>query len=89
MIYNARHLFEKQSRSHPDYAEQLRQMRSYGAGICLVGATIIALTVAGFCCAFTARELLKLHTQRLQKAIQRGLAAGRTVEEVMQELDSN
>jgi hypothetical protein len=54
-----------------------------------VGATIIALTAAGFCCAFTARELLKLHTQRLQKAIQRGLAAGRTMEEVMQELDSN
>jgi hypothetical protein len=89
MTYNARHLFEKQSRSHPDYAEQLRQIRSYGPGICLVGATIVALTASGFCCAFTARELLKLHTQRLQKAIQRGLAAGRTVEEVMQELDSN
>ena len=40
-------------------------------------------------CAFTPRELLQLHTQRLQKAIQRGLAAGRTVEEVMRELDSN
>ena len=89
MIYNARHLFEKQSRSHPDYAEQLRQMRSYGAGICLVGATIIALTASGFCCAFTARELLQLHKQRLQKAMQRGLAAGRTVEEVMRELDSS
>ena len=89
MIYNGRHLFEKQSRSRPDYAEQLRQMRSYGPGICLVGATIIALTASGFCCALTARELLKLHKQRLQKAIQRGLAAGRTVEEVMRELDSN
>ena len=89
MIYNARHLFEKQSRYRPDYAEQLRQMRSYGPGICLVGATLIALTAAGFCCAFTPRELLKLHTQRLQKAIQRGLAAGRTLEEVMRELDSN
>jgi hypothetical protein len=89
MIYNARHLFEKQSRSHPDYAEQLRQMRSYGPGICLAGATIIALTASGFCCAFTARELLQLHKQRLQKAIQRGLAAGRTVEEVMRELDSH
>ena len=89
MIYNARHLFEKQSRCRPDYAEQLRQMRSYGAGICLVGATLIALTASGFCCAFTPRELLQLHTQRLQKAIQRGLTAGRTVEEVMQELDSH
>jgi len=89
MIYNGRHLFEKQSRSRPDYAEQLRQMRSYGPGICLVGATIIALTASGFCCALTARELLKLHKQRLQKAIQRGLAAGRTVEEVMRELDSH
>ena len=89
MIYNARHLFEKQSRSHPDYAEQLRQMRSYGPGICLVGATIIALTASGFCCVLTARELLQLHKQRLQKALQRGLAAGRTVEEVMRELDSH
>lgn len=89
MIYNARHLFEKQSRSRPDYAEQLRQMRSYGPGICLVGATLIALTASGFCCAFTPQELLQLHKQRLQKAIQRGLAAGRTVEEVMQEFDSN
>jgi len=88
-IYNARHLFEKQSRSRPDYAEQLRQMRSYGPGICLVGATIIALTAAGFCGVFTARELLKLHRERLQKAIQRGLAAGRSVEEVMRELDSH
>src|SRR5206468_12606706 len=89
MIYNALHLFEMQSRSRPDYAKQLRQMRSYGPGICLVGATLIALTASGFCCAFTPRELLKLHTQRLQKAIQRGLAAGRTLEEVMRELDSN
>jgi len=32
---------------------------------------------------------LKLHMQRLQKSIQRGLAAGRTVEEVMRELDSH
>ena len=44
---------------------------------------------SGFCCALTARELLKLHKQRLQTAIQRGLAAGRTVEEVMRELDSH
>ncbi len=89
MIYNARHLFEKRCRSRPDYAEQLRQMRSYGPGISLVGATIVALTAAGFCCALTARELLKLHTQRLRKSIQLGLAAGRTVEEVMRELDSS
>ena len=39
LIYNARHLFEKQSRHSPDYAEQLRQMRRYGAGISLAGAS--------------------------------------------------
>src|SRR5712691_9108891 len=32
MIYNARHLFEKQSRSHPDYAEQLRQNAQLRSG---------------------------------------------------------
>src|SRR5712691_10895082 len=89
MIYNARHLFEKQSRSRPDYAEQLRQMRSYGPGISLAGAANVVLTASGFCCTFTARELLKLHKQRLQKAIQRGLAAGRSIEEIMREFDSS
>ena len=64
-------------------------MRSDGAGICLVGATIIALTAAGFGCAFTARELLKRHPERLQKAMQRGLAAGRPIEEIMREFDSS
>ena len=89
MIYNARHLFEKQSRHRPDYAEQLRQMRSYGPGISLAGAANVVLTASGFCCTFTARELLKLHKQRLQKAIQRGLAAGRPIEEIMREFDSS
>ena len=89
MIYNARHLFEKQSRHRPDYAEQLRQMRSYGPGISLAGAANVVLTASGFCCTFTARELLKLHKQRLQKAIQRGLVAGRSIEEIMREFDSS
>ena len=89
MTYNARHLFEKQSRHRPDYAEQLRQMRSYGPGISLAGAANVVLTASGFCCTFTARELLKLHKQRLQKAIQRGLAAGRPIEEIMREFDSS
>jgi hypothetical protein len=89
MIYNTRHLFEQQSQQRPDYAEHLRQTRSYGPGISLAGATIIALTPSGYCCSLTARELLKLQKQRLQKAIQRGVAAGRSVEEIMRELDSS
>ncbi len=89
MIYNTRHLFEQQSQQRPDYAEHLRQTRSYGPGISLAGATIIALTTSGYCCSLTARELLKLQKQRLQKAIQRGVAAGRSVEEIMRELDSS
>jgi len=76
-------LVRKQSRHRPDYAEQLRQMRSYGPGISLAGAANVVLTASGFCCTFTARELLKLHKQRLQKAIQRGLVAGRSIEEIM------
>ena len=88
MIYNARHLFEKASQHRPDYAEHLRQMRAYGPGISLAGAAIVVLTASGYCCAFTARELLRLQRQRLQKAIQRGLAAGRPIAEIMRELDS-
>ena len=82
-------MFEKESRHRTDYAEQLRQMRAYGPGIALVGATIVALTLSGFCSALTARELLKLHQQRMRNLIERGMAAGKTVEEVMRELDSN
>jgi hypothetical protein len=89
IIYNTRHLLEKESRHRTDYAEQLRQMRAYGAGIALAGATIVALTLSGFCSALTARELLKLYQQRLRNLIERGLAAGKTVQEVMRELDSN
>ena len=86
MIYNARHLFEKQSRHHPDYAEQLRQMRSYGPAIRLAGATIIAVTASGFCCALSSRQLLELQKQRLLNMLQRSLAAGKSPEEVMREL---
>ncbi len=89
MIYNARHLYEKASQHRPDYAEHLRQVRSYGPGISLAGAAIVVLTASGHCCALTPRELLKLQRQRLQKAIQRGLAAGRPIEEIMRELDSS
>jgi hypothetical protein len=88
LIYNARHLLEKQGRHSQDYAEQLRQMRTYGAGISLAGASIVALTASGFCCALTARELLQLQKQRLLKRIERGLAAGKSVKEVMREIDS-
>jgi hypothetical protein len=89
MIYNARHLFEKESRHRPDYAEQLRQLRSYGPGISLVGAANVVLTASGFCGTFTARELLKLQKQRLLKRIESGLAAGKSVQEVMREIDSS
>jgi len=89
MIYNARHLFAKQSRHYPDYAEQLRQMRSYGPAIRLAGATIIAVTVSGFCCALSSRRLLELQKQRLLNMMQRGVAAGKSLQEVMRELDNN
>jgi DDE family transposase len=89
LIYNARHLFEQQSRHRPDYAEQLRQTRSYGPGISLAGATIIALTASGYCCPLTARELMKLQKQRLLNTMQRGLAAGRPIEEVLRELEND
>jgi hypothetical protein len=88
MIYNARHLFEKESQHRPDYAEHLRQMRSYGPGIGLAGAAIVVLTASG-CGTFTARQLLQLQKQRLRKALQRGLAEGRPLEEMMRELDSS
>jgi hypothetical protein len=89
MIYNARHLFRQQSRHRPDYAEQLRQTRPYGPGISLAGATIIAQTASGYCCPLTARELMKLQKQRLLNGMQRGLAAGRSIEEVMRKLESD
>jgi hypothetical protein len=89
MIYNARHLFEKQSRHRPDYAKQLRQMRSYGVGISLAGAGNVVLTPSGYCATFTVRELLKLQKQRLRNVIERGLAAGRPIEEIMRTLDSS
>jgi hypothetical protein len=52
-------------------------------------AANVVLTASGFCGTFTARELLKLQKQRLQKALQRGLAAGRPIEEIMREFDSS
>ena len=64
-------------------------MRAYGPGIALVGASIVVLTASGFCCALTTGELLKLYQQRMRNFIARGLAAGKTVEEVMRELDSS
>ena len=88
LIYNARHLFERESRHRPDYAEELRQMRTYGAGIRLAGASAVVLTASGFCAAIPTRQLLKLQKQRLQKALERGLAAGKSLKEVMRELDS-
>ena len=53
MIYNSGQLFKQASRQRPDYAAQLRRMRSYGPGVRLAGATNIAITESGFCGAFT------------------------------------
>jgi hypothetical protein len=50
-------------------------MGTYGAKISLAGATIVALTASGYCCALTGRELLNLEKQRLLKTIERGMAA--------------
>jgi hypothetical protein len=87
MIYNARHLFEQQCRHRPDYAEELRQMRRYGPDVSLAGATIIALTASGYCCALSAREMLQLQKRRLVKMMQRGLQKGQSLKEVIEELD--
>ena len=53
----------------------------------LAGAAIVALTASGYCCALTAGELLKLQKQRLLKRIERGLEAGKSVQEVMRDID--
>jgi hypothetical protein len=87
MIYNARHLFERQSRHRPDYAEELRQMRRYGPGIGLAGATIVALTASGYCCALSSPELLELQKRRIVTMMQRGLKEGKSLKEVIQEID--
>lgn len=88
MIYNAGHLFEKQSRHRPDYAEHLRHLRSYGAGLRLAGASIVVLTDSGFCCGISARDLLRLQKQRIQRGLQRDLAAGRSLEEALKKLET-
>ena len=89
LIYNASHLFEKQSRHRPDDAAQLRRLRSYGAGLRLAGATNIVLTESGFCCAMSTRELLRLQKQRLKRGLQRQLEAGRSLTDALKELDSS
>jgi len=88
MIYNARHLFERQCRHRPDYAEELRQMRSYGPAVSLAGATIVVLTASGHGCALSGRELLQLERQRTAKKMQRQLAEGKSLKEVIQELEN-
>jgi len=44
MVFNAGQLFQQACRQRPDYAAQLRRMRSYGPGVRLAGATNIAIT---------------------------------------------
>src|SRR5207244_3877135 len=53
----------------------------------LAGATIIAVTVSGFCCALSSRRMLELQKRRLLNLMQPGLAAGKPIQEVMRELD--
>jgi len=89
MIYNARHLFQRQSRHRPEDAQQLRGMRSYGAKVSLAGAINMVLTESGFCCSLTTRELLRLQKRRIQSILRRGWADGRSAEEIMRELDSS
>jgi hypothetical protein len=86
MIYNARHLFEHESRHRPDYAEELRQLRRYGP-VSLAGATILAATASGHCCALSSGEMLQLQKRRLVKMMQRGLQQGQSLKEVIAELD--
>lgn len=89
MIYNASHLFERQSRHRPDYAEHLRQLRGYGSGVWLAGAANIVLTESGFCCAMSTRQLLRLQKQRIKRGLQRQLEAGRSLTDILKDLDSS
>jgi len=89
MIYNASHLFEKQSRHRPDYAEHLRRVRSYGSGLRLAGATNIVLTEPGSCCAMSTRDLLRLQKQRIKRGFERDPEAGRSLTDVLRGFDSS
>jgi hypothetical protein len=89
MIYNSGQLFKQASRQRPDYAAQLRRMRSYGPGVRLAGATNIAITESGFCGAFTTRELLRLAQERIRRALQRDLESGRSFHDALKNLDSS
>ena len=89
MIYNSGQLFKQASRQRPDYAAQLRRMRSYGPGVRLAGATNIAITESGFCGAFTTRELLRLAQQRIRRALQRDFESGRSFQDALKNLDSS
>ncbi len=51
------------------------------------GATIIALTASGYCCALSSGEMLQLQKRRLVKMMQRGLQKGKSLQEVIEELD--
>ncbi len=89
IIYNTRRLFERQSRQREEEAQQLGRMRSYGAKVSLAGAINVVLTESGYCCSLTTRELLRLQKRRIQALLRRGLAEGRSAEELMRELDSS
>ena len=88
MIYNASHLYERQSRHRLDYAEELRRRRRYGAGLGLAGATNIVLSESGCCCAISTRDLLRLQKQRIQRGLRRELEAGRSLQEALETLET-
>jgi len=89
MVFNAGQLFKQACRQRPDYAIQLRRMRSYGSGVRLAGATNIAITESGFCGAFTTRELLRLEQERLRRALRRALESGCSFQDALKHLDSS
>ncbi|MCL4402815.1 MAG: transposase, partial [Acidobacteria bacterium] len=88
MIYNAAHLFKKQSEHRPDFAEDLRRRRHYGPGRQLAGAAAVVLTESGACCGMRVQDLLRLYKQRLKRAMQQDAAAGRSLSEILDKLDT-
>ena len=89
MIYNSGQLFKQASRHRPDYAAQLRRLRTYGPGVRLAGASNIAVTESGFCGAFTTGEPLGLAHERIQRTLRRDLESGRSLQDALKSLDSS
>ena len=89
MAFNAGQLFKQACRQRPDYAVPLKRMRGYGSRVRLAGATNIAIIGSGFCGAFTARELLRLAQERIQRTLLRDLESGRSFQDALKNLNSS